>query len=898
MPAPVLSEHDLSALRSFARRIDPADAGAHNNLGVLYYHKGLIPEAVAAFQRALELDSRMTIAQTNLEIAYRDSGHYDHRVAELQGRLRNNPDERDARWELGRAYASLGQHDAAADEFQALLARHPHDVAVLVQLGLSERARGRVEEATEWFAEACRRDPDSSVALFYYGETLYNRGLNEPALAALQGAVARNPEYADAHYLLAFVHGDMGQHGLARQAAKRAIELNPALARAQTNLMLQRNGASGNGAGGQARAVPQPVTDAALAHFNLGLAFRQKGYFSEALREYRLALDAGEDRRLALQAMAEVELLRRELAAALQLYDQLVNEFPESPKLWSERGVCLQQLGHRDVAEASYLRAVDLDPDYVIAWNNLGVLRAQDPAAEATLATFRRAARGPHVPITVRLNLALLHFQRHELQPALEGYRSALAEEPRNAIAWNGVGLVLMELKRYGEARTAFQRAVEAEDSLASAHYNLSFTMSQLGDFDGALRETKRALELEPFYVPQKYTLALDLQYEDPTIAIAPPLTSDVGGELLAGEFDFESGTLDNLFAELTTTVPYEPELAAEEDPLALARDYATKGLLELANAEVGRARARGADAGAVAALLGEIHARRGLHGEALEQFRQARSVRLDDWRATLGEVRALVALGRGAEAIPVAESLARARADDGEVLTALGKARLAGDDLEGALQAVRSALAVSPGQPELYQLQAVICSQLGDVDAALDACRLALRVDAGLVQVWLELARLEEQRENWTAANAAYGRALDLLPTFTVAALGRADLARRTESPRAAVALLVDMLSADPYEFDALLLLGRALLDDGRTAQGLEAFARILRFLPEQTEALFYRGVALARERQFTAAVDAWERVVQLGPSTELATIARSRARSARDLQHILTAGGADHAN
>ena len=73
MPAPVLSEHDLSALRSFARRIDPADAGAHNNLGVLYYHKGLIPEAVAAFQRALELDSRMSIAQANLEIAYRDS---------------------------------------------------------------------------------------------------------------------------------------------------------------------------------------------------------------------------------------------------------------------------------------------------------------------------------------------------------------------------------------------------------------------------------------------------------------------------------------------------------------------------------------------------------------------------------------------------------------------------------------------------------------------------------------------------------------------------------------------------------------------------------------------------------------------------------------------------------
>ena len=46
MPAPVLSERDLAVLRSFAGRIDPSDAGAHNNLGVLYHQKGLVEEAI------------------------------------------------------------------------------------------------------------------------------------------------------------------------------------------------------------------------------------------------------------------------------------------------------------------------------------------------------------------------------------------------------------------------------------------------------------------------------------------------------------------------------------------------------------------------------------------------------------------------------------------------------------------------------------------------------------------------------------------------------------------------------------------------------------------------------------------------------------------------------------
>ena len=46
---PLTSERDREVLRSFARRISPSDAGAHNNLGVLYYNKGLLGEAGAAF---------------------------------------------------------------------------------------------------------------------------------------------------------------------------------------------------------------------------------------------------------------------------------------------------------------------------------------------------------------------------------------------------------------------------------------------------------------------------------------------------------------------------------------------------------------------------------------------------------------------------------------------------------------------------------------------------------------------------------------------------------------------------------------------------------------------------------------------------------------------------------
>ncbi len=95
-------------------------------------------------------------------------------------------------------------------------------------------------------------------------------------------------------------------------------------------------------------------------------------------------------------------------------------------------------------------------------------------------------------------------MQRRQFKAALEEYQQALSEQPTSAIAWNGVGLVLMELKRFEDARNAFGRAVDADSEFAAAHYNLSFVLSQLGDYDGALRETRRALELEPLVCPSE----------------------------------------------------------------------------------------------------------------------------------------------------------------------------------------------------------------------------------------------------------------------------------------------------------------------------------------------------------------------------------------------------------
>jgi len=887
--APALSERDLAVIRSFARRIDPSDAGAHNNLGVLYYQKGLVPEAIAQFLRALELDPRMQVTQGNLEIAYRSTGYYDRRVAELRERLRRQPDDYGARWELGRTFATMSQYPEAIAEFEALLVRRPDDVACLIQLGLAEKARGQLDIACECFRRACELDQGSSVSLFYYGEALYNRGLNEQARAVLEKAVARNPDNADAHYLLAFVCGDLGDREAAQGATKRAITLNPTFARAQSNLSLERyrDVAGGTKEGLRSALRPAVAEGGTLAHYNLGLAFRQRGYYAEALREYRLALEAGEDRLLVTQAMAELHLLRRSFAAALELYDALVAELADSAKIWNERGVCLHQSGRREQARISYQKALEVDPKYALAWNNLGVLLTTGPEAEDAQIAFEHALAARPELETARLNLALFHLQRRRLQPALEAYHRVLDHRGEAPSAWNGIGLVLVELRRYEEAKNAFARAIDADPNLASAHYNLSFALSHLGDFDGALRATKRALEIEPYYVAQKYALAIDLQYENATIAIVPQISADVDATEVSGEFAFDSGLLDRIFDELATPMPV-PTPAVVEDPLSLAADYIGKGLLEVAAAEVSRAVNRGAPPARAAVLQGHIFTKRGLHGEALERYREALVLEPTLREARLGEVQALLGLERGAEAAQQVEALVRAHPEDTEALVLAARARLAAGAAGAALDALKAAQVRAPGRVDLLQLEARIASRMGDHDAAATAYQAALQLDSGVAQVWYELGQLEEARLNWAEAQLAYRRALDLLPTFMEAALALADLVRRVSAPAAAVDILIAVLETEPWDLDALFLLGRSLLDDGRQQRAIEAFQRVLKFDAEHDGALFHLGVALAGLRRYPEAVMAWERAIHVNPGGPYAPAARRQARSARDLHHI----------
>jgi tetratricopeptide (TPR) repeat protein len=322
-----------------------------------------------------------------------------------------------------------------------------------------------------------------------------------------------------------------------------------------------------------------------------------------------------------------------------------------------------------------------------------------------------------------------------------------------------------------------------------------------------------------------------------------------------------------------------------------MAADFLTKGMHDRAAAEIRRAMARGADRAEGQALLGSVFAKQGLHGEALERYREARreagpsaSPRL----AEIGEAWSLVRLGRGAEARPIADALLEREPEDIEVIMLAATARSEAGDPAAALAALETARRVAPARAEVQQKIGDIARSLGDFEGAIAAYRHALALDQDFAIVRYQLARLLATKGAVKDAEQELVAALDAVPTYAEATLELAALRRQVGRGGDGLPLLIDLLQRDPYHFDALIALGETLLSLGRKRDAVTAFTRVLRFDPSHVGALYHEGALLVEQKRYREAIARWERVIAHAPASDYAKRAKREMRTAADLARI----------
>lgn len=120
------------------------------------------------------------------------------------------------------------------------------------------------------------------------------------------------------------------------------------------------------------------------------------------------------------------------------------------------------------------------------------------------------------------VNLGLTEFYLSEPENAREFLLAALRQDLQLPSAWLVLGLIDLDDRNYEGAMASFAQVVVREPRNARARNYLGVAIGQMGWFDGAEAEFRKAVEFDPNYADAHFNLAyFALQRRQPAVELA-----------------------------------------------------------------------------------------------------------------------------------------------------------------------------------------------------------------------------------------------------------------------------------------------------------------------------------------------------------------------------------------
>ena len=242
-----------------------------------------------------------------------------------------------------------------------------------LRAGMANENTGDHTGAERAYRRGLNVAPDDVELHNALGWTLFQQGRTAEAVAEYKRALAVDPNHVKSHNNLGLALVELGQLEEAAAQYKSSLALEPkAEIHSDLGFIMAQLGKSEDALAEYRQALEMDPT-CASAHFNLAVAAVQAGKFGEAESHYRSAL-------------------------------------PGRPTAETHNGLgyVLAREGRGTEAIAEFHRAIDLDPHFTPAYNNLaGALEAQGQLADAAYYYQQSLAQKPSPVVRDALNAIL-----------------------------------------------------------------------------------------------------------------------------------------------------------------------------------------------------------------------------------------------------------------------------------------------------------------------------------------------------------------------------------------------------------------------------------------------------------------------------------------------------------
>ncbi|HWR53355.1 MAG TPA: tetratricopeptide repeat protein [Bryobacteraceae bacterium] len=297
----------------------PSPEQKHLESGSAHLDRGEVEPAVQEFKAAVALNPQNAAAHMLLGRAYvaqRSIGMIAEAKAEFQQALDLDPTLLWARFYLARIYLDMGRTDKAKGELEKGLAAKPGVPHFLSLLGEAERKLGNYAASLDLHAQALAADPAMNTAHYYAALTYMDLKKDDDAISELERSIDSRFVAPEMYLTLGSLYTKRRRFTEAESVCKKAIALDPSRAEGYLNLgqLYSVQGASDKALAALHVALegrvfptsPYYQTLQADVFFETGRAHQAKHAKAEAIQAFERSLDYDSNRAETHQRLSEL----------------------------------------------------------------------------------------------------------------------------------------------------------------------------------------------------------------------------------------------------------------------------------------------------------------------------------------------------------------------------------------------------------------------------------------------------------------------------------------------------------------------------------------------------------------------------------------------------------------
>ena len=439
----------------FARavQLSPTDAGALSYLGYVRLQQKSWDEALTALQGAqdngknLDVHARAQLLN-NIGYARWNKNQIPEAKTAFDAALALEPNYVDARYNLAFALISRDDFKGALPHLKILVGQNPNDGAIQDGWGEALQKTGNLPAALGAFKKAVASDGQNENYRFKFALALI--AANRPADAGdqLRALLQINPNNAPALLQLGDLHLKAARWNEAAAVLKRYVELKPA---------------------------------DFTGHFNLGVAYDYASKWDDAIVQYGEAEKIRASDAPTKNNVGRIDFKRGSLAEAITKFNEALQIDPKYTDARTNLAVVLAAQNQWEQSNAQWkILATDAENATRNASNN------QDRQSSKTEL------------VTARMGLASNYLAQSQWRDAADEYNRLILIAPENLDARAGLGRALYNLKDYAKAETTYREIVTRDPKNASAYNDLGVVLEARGNKKDALDSYLKALEIQP----------------------------------------------------------------------------------------------------------------------------------------------------------------------------------------------------------------------------------------------------------------------------------------------------------------------------------------------------------------------------------------------------------------